>query len=169
MQAQEPTALPISPPQKQDVRDPPLVLLAPLEGGQTKEEWIKNTARGMEGPGILTATHLVELRDERLPLGEHSFAAFNAVIVGHLDKGYPLFHQGHAYICLYSSNYNEFSGNGPLSVDRSAVLATEPLDSAHEYLEGVGLMPDPKDTHWANFITLGARMHLSRVYMVITL
>ena len=36
--------------------------------------------------------------------------------------------------------------------DTDTVLATEPLDSAHEYLEGVGLMPDPKDTHWANFI-----------------
>ena len=113
---------------------------------------MKNTARGMEGPRILAAAHLVELRDERLPLGERSFAAFNAVIVGHLDKGYPSFHQGHAYIHLYGSNYSEFSGNGPPSVDRSAVLATEPLDSAREYLEGVGLMLDPKDTHWANFI-----------------
>ena len=32
------------------------------------------------------------------------------------------------------------------------MLATEPLDSAREYLESVGLMPDPKDTHWANFV-----------------
>ena len=166
MQAQEPTAPPVSPPQKRDVRDPPLVLLAPLEGGQTKEEWMKSTARGMEGPGILAAAHLVELRDERLPLGERSFAAFNAVIVGHLDKGYPSFHQGHAYIRLYGSNYSEFSGNGPPSVDRSAVLATEPLDSAREYLESVGLMLDPKDTQWANFIRRN-RANLKNPLMVL--
>jgi len=105
----------------------------------------------MEGPGLLTAAHLVELQDEQLPPGDRSFAAYNAIIVAGLDQGFPLSHHGHAYIRLYSSK-SEVNIARPPTPDWAAVKTTDSLDHAREYLEKLQMMPNPKDDPWASFL-----------------
>jgi len=136
---------------QKDLAGLPPVLRGPFEDSSAGGEWSKHTARGMEGPGLLAAAHLVELREEQLPPGERSFAAFNAIIVAGLEQGFPLSHHGHAYIRLYSSR-SEVSTGRPPTPDWTAVRATNSLDHAREYLEKIHMMPKPKDDPWDSFL-----------------
>jgi len=60
-------------------------------------------------PGLLAAAHLVELKEERLSQANRSFFAYGATIVGGKEDQSPSVHQGHAYVRLYGSSFDEHS------------------------------------------------------------
>ena len=135
-------------------QDLPSSLRAPCGDQAVPVEWCEVTSQdGMEGPGLMAAAHLVELRQSRMGPGEHSFVGFNATIVANLDEDSPSIHQGHVFVHLYDTRLETSQSSGDTPDRRPPPEGIRVFqEQARQYLRANDMMPDPQDSVWRSFL-----------------
>ena len=121
-----PVAPRVSPSAARKGRDVPEPLASVLGGADDLHSLLDredDPPSNQRDPGVLVASHLVELNED-LPPGHRSYAAFNGVIISDIDTPYPFGRHGNAYIRLISSDPKEhqhgrpdFRGRPPIAQD----------------------------------------------------
>ena len=125
-----------------------------LKDAGTRDPRIKCVPRDrMEGPGVIAVPHLVEIDQSHLPPGERSFFGYNVLIVGDLDEDPPSTRQGHAYVHLFNTSWDQNPLNDPPNDRRPGPDGVRVFrEHARECLKVIGITSDDNDALWQAFL-----------------